>query len=267
MYSQDSQYDNKKITYTSREQTLIAQVRILSESPVDRREGMKELALEIRRLPSGLNKLRIADALAFISTAGDPGHAALQEVATTLEQAMRDSPGQLDSAYLNLARLVHYEHVDVSVTDPAFAAALSRLEADERRRREVDFTLSDLTGKSWSLKGLRGKVVMVAFWASWSRPCWQEMVDLQALQARYKQDLAILAISSDDREHATNFLKSQKLNLTVLLDRDSKVAQSYSIVGVPRTFVYNRQGELVVQALDARTRKQLVEMLKQAGVE
>ena len=260
---------SQKVVYTKQELHLVDQVRVLSEVPLEKRGAlMKDIALGIRRLPASLNKLRLADSLAFISTAGEPGQATLQEVATTLADALYQQPGKFDSAYVDLAQLVHYEHVKVSLDDPKFEAAMSKLKADEQHRSEVNFTLLDLNGKSWTLKDLRGKVVLVHFWASWSRPCRQEMLDLEGLYQWFKkQDLVILAISSEDREQVEKFAKAQKITFPVLFDPDQKVTRLYRILGVPKSFVYDREGKLIAQAIDVRTQKQFLHMLEQTGLQ
>jgi peroxiredoxin len=259
----------QKIVYTTQELQLVEQVRSLSAFPLEKRGPMiKDVALGIRRLPASVNKLRLADSLAFISTAGNAGPATLQEVATTLADALRDQPVKFDSAYSALAQLVHFEHVKVSLDDPRFAAAMSQLEADDEQRRKVDFTLADLHGKNWTLKDLRDNVVLVHFWASWSRPCRQEMIDIENLYQRFKkQNLVILAISSEQREQVENFVKAQKITLPVLLDPEQKVGQLYRVLGVPKSFVYNRQGKLTAQAIDVRTQQQLLNMLQAAGLQ
>jgi peroxiredoxin len=260
--------ESKKVVYTKEESGLVSQVRILRQLPEEKR-GMvtKDTALAIRRLPPSLNKLRLADALAFVSTEGDAGHETLQEVAATLAGALREQPGKLETAYVNLAQLVDYEQVSVSLDDPLFTAALSKLKADDQHRRELNFTLADLNGKKWTLKDLRGKVTLVNFWASLSPPCQKEMLDLKSIYQNFeKQDLIILAISGEKQEQLAKFVKEQNIPFPVLLDPDHKVAQLYRISGVPKTFVYDRDGKLVAQAIDLRTHKQLLSMLRQAGL-
>jgi peroxiredoxin len=260
---------SQKVVYTKQELQLVEQVRALSVFPLEKRGPMmKDVALGIRRLPASVNKLRLADSLAFISTAGDPGQATLQEVATTVADALREQPEKFDTAYFNLAQLVHYERVKVSLDDPKFEAAISKLEADDQQRRKVDFTLADLNGKSWTLKDLRDKVVLVHFWASWSRPCQQEMIDIEGLYQKFKkQNLVILAISSEEQEQVKKFVKTQRITFPVLLDPEQKISQLYKIMGVPKSFVYDREGKLTAQAIDVRTQKQLLNMLEETGLQ
>ncbi len=157
----------------------LQQLRQLSDA--ERHKATRKLAQEIRRLPDGAAKESLAERLANLVTEGDPGHGTLQEVATTLAQALPGHPSE--EAYATLAQLVRYEHVAVSVDTPDFAAAMKKLETDDASRERSDFTLTDLNGQTWNLRSLSGKVVLVNFLATWCPPCRKELPDLEALQS------------------------------------------------------------------------------------
>jgi peroxiredoxin len=258
----------------AQEPQIEARLHQLRKLPdAERVKATQELALEIRRLPAAGKKEALAEQLADLVTEGDPGHDTLQEVATTLSQALRDQPvasnkGQPASAYITLAQLVRYEHVRVSLNDPQFTAAMEKLAADDRSRQHADFTLADLSGKQWSLRALAGQVVLVNFWATWCPPCRKELPDLEALSQRFgSRGLVILAISDEDAGKVQPFVAEHKLTYPVLLDPGRKVNELFAVEGIPKTFVYSRDGKLAAEAIDMRTQRQFLEMLKRAGLE
>jgi len=264
----------QEIVWSEREKPIVQQIRGLRQLPDDKRaEVTKELALEIRQLPASPNKLTLASGLANLSTEGDFGHDTLQEVATTLATVLRELPpaekgNQPAEPYIELATLVRYEHVQTSLNSPQFAAAMSKLAADDQRRERADFTLTDLEGKPWSLQRLHGKVVLVNFWATWCPPCRKEMPDLETLYQEFKdQGLLIVAISDEDISKVTPFVEEHKATYLILLDPGSKVHELFQVDGIPKSFVYDREGKLAAEAIDMRTRKQFLEMLAQAGLQ
>jgi thiol-disulfide isomerase/thioredoxin len=170
-------------------------------------------------------------------------------------------------AYSELARLAHYEHVPVSVNDPAFTAALEKMAEDDRIRQEADFTLRDLEGTPWALKQLHGKVVLVNFWATWCPPCRKEMPDLEKLHQRFgPKGLVILAISDENSDKVTPYIAQGKYTYPILLDPGRAVNERFRIEGIPKSLVYDRTGRLVAQAPDMRTMHQFLGMLAQAGL-
>lgn len=261
--------------YTAQEQPIFNQIKSLRSLPDDvRAKKTKDVALEIRELPaSSPNKLRLAEYLASRATEGDFGHDTLQEVTTTLQQSLQQQPppedkGKPAGGYIALAELARYEHMQVSCDAPQYKAAMAKLEADDAKRQHINFTLTDLSGKTWTLKDLKGKVVMVNFWATWCPPCQKEMPDLEALYNQYKdQGFVILALSQDDEtEKVAPFIAERKVTYPIFLDPGQKIGTLFQVNGIPKSFVYNRDGVLVTESIDMRTRRQFEEMLAQAGL-
>ena len=264
----------QEIVWSAQEKPIYDQIHTLRKLPDDVRAGTtKQLALQIRQLPATPNKLQLAVGLANLSTEGDFGHDTLQEVATTLADTLRQQPvpdekGQPAEPYVELATLVRYEHVQTTLDVPQFKAAMAKLEAEDEHRQHVDFTLTDLQGKTWKLSDLHGKVVLVNFWATWCPPCRKEMPDLNVLYNRFKdQGFVILAISDEEADKVQPFIAERNISYPVMLDPGRKVNELFEVEGIPKSFVYNREGKLVAQSIDMRTQKQFLEMLAQAGLQ
>ncbi|HEX4423782.1 MAG TPA: TlpA disulfide reductase family protein [Terriglobales bacterium] len=268
----------QKIEWSEQEKPIVAAVHGLRGLPDDvRSTTTKDLALKIRQLPAVHNKLILANSLADLSTEGDFGHDTLQEVTTTLALALQEQPvppakdGGPADPYVEIAALAHYEHMQTgpltAANTPQLAAALAKLESADQQRERADFTLTDLQGKSWTLKDLRGKVVLVNFWATWCPPCRKEMPDLDALYQKFQgQGLVVLAISDEDAGKVKPFVEERKISYPILLDPGRKVNGLFSVEGIPKSFVYDRKGKLVAQSIDMRTRGQFLEMLGLAGI-
>jgi peroxiredoxin len=249
-----------------REQAIASEIGHLRGLPDDQWKGeVGKLAREIQRLPQSAGKATLIGRLGDRVTEGDAGHATLQVVASTMADVLRTMPAARLSE--TLAMLVRYEHCEVSLDTPRYRAAMATLEAEDERRQNADFTLTGIAGESWSLKNLRGKVVLVNFWATWCPPCRKEMPDLETLYRRFGlRGLVILAISDEDASKVKPFIAAQHFTYPILLDPGRRVEKLFSIDSIPRTFVYNREGKLVAQGIDRRTEKQFLAMLRQAGL-
>jgi peroxiredoxin len=243
----------------------------------ERADLVREIAADIAKLPPGAARVNSIRSLSNLSTEGDLGKAALSAVADVLASSIRASFPVMTAnhevypygdAYLDLARLVRYERVPSSSPDFALDAAIAVLELREHLQQENGFTLTGLDGKTYSLAGLKGRVVLLNFWATWCPPCRREMPDMDKLYREYKaKGLTVLAVSDEDRETVEKFLAKSTYSFPILLDPGRKVHSAYMVEGIPKSFVFDREGHLAALAIDMRTESQFRELLKQAGLE
>src|SRR3972149_9654471 len=102
-----------------------------------------------------------------------------------------------------------------------------------------DFTLEDVSGKKVSLKDLKGKVVVLNFWATWCPPCKEEMPSFSKLDLIFgKKGLSVVAINDyENKKKAVNFAKKNNYKFTVLIDESGKVSESFRASVLPTTFI------------------------------
>jgi len=107
-----------------------------------------------------------------------------------------------------------------------------------------DFQLPNLDGQAVSLGNLRGEPVLINFWATWCPPCRSEMPYIQEIYEEWAdKGLVILAVNiGESSSTVEDFMQSQNLSFTVLLDTKSDVAQKYNITGIPTTFFMDKDG-------------------------
>jgi thiol-disulfide isomerase/thioredoxin len=129
------------------------------------------------------------------------------------------------------------------------AAAGASAEADLKRWSggpTPQLAATDLSGRSVDLKALRGRVVVVNFWATWCDPCKQEMPSLQRLRDRLSgRPLEVLTVNYGEfRDKIAPFVERQGLTLPVLLDTQKDAAKDWKVGGLPMTFVIDAQGRV-----------------------
>ena len=108
---------------------------------------------------------------------------------------------------------------------------------------------SDRAGRPISLAGLRGKVVVVNLWATWCVPCRTEMPSLQRLAAAHRKDLVVIAVSNDEAgwPAVNRFWTGQFPSLRPALAAGPDVAERLGVLGLPYTFIFDRQGREVAR--------------------
>jgi thiol-disulfide isomerase/thioredoxin len=108
------------------------------------------------------------------------------------------------------------------------------------------FTASDLAGRQVATDTLRGKVVLVNFWATWCPPCREEIPDLVALQQKYPQQLQVIGISQDSAppEVVQQFAAAHGMNYPTVMSTPEIEKLFPGVYALPTTFVIDREGRL-----------------------
>ena len=136
---------------------------------------------------------------------------------------------------------------------PALAAYQVRPWAAGRPAPKLD--LVDIEGKPWQLSSLKGRPLVMNFWASWCEPCRAEMPSLERLAQHHERDgLVVLAVNyKESVPTIRRFLDAQPVTLPILLDRDGDAASAWTPRVFPSTVLVDRNGQprqVVVGELD-----------------
>lgn len=117
-----------------------------------------------------------------------------------------------------------------------------------------DFTLPRMSGQEVRLSDLRGRVVLVNFWASWCKPCEEEMPAMERLYEQLAPEgLELLAVSVDDsREAVEKFREGRDLSFPILLDPERRVSRLYQTFRYPETLLVDRDGMVVERYVGPR---------------
>lgn len=129
-----------------------------------------------------------------------------------------------------------------------------------------DFTLKDAAGAPVHLRDVRGKVVLVDFWATWCPPCRALMPRIQKMHEDWAaKGLVVLGLDvGEDAEQVTKFAKEQKYTFRLLLDAEPEVTSRYFVEAYPTTFVIGRDGKILFRELGGGNADGLVNAVRQA---
>ena len=107
-----------------------------------------------------------------------------------------------------------------------------------------EIVLKDLQGREVKLSDLRGKVVLLNFWATWCKPCKEEMPAMQAAYDKLRgEGFVVLAVNElEDTDKVIEHIRTHGHTFLVVMDHDNRVANRYGVVGLPASFLIDQQG-------------------------
>lgn len=125
-----------------------------------------------------------------------------------------------------------------------------------------DFTVYDADGKPVKLSDMKGKPVVLNFWASWCPPCKAEMPDFDAVCKEYEGKVIFMMVNLTDGERETvesarNFIHMMEYSFPVYYDTDMEASNTYGIQSIPTTFFIDADGGLVAYGSGALSESEL----------
>ncbi|HEY4706709.1 MAG TPA: TlpA disulfide reductase family protein [Thermodesulfobacteriota bacterium] len=145
----------------------------------------------------------------------------------------------------------------------AVVAAVVFIVAGQRQKFEpvtansemIDFELPDLQGNTRKLSEFKGKVIFLNFWATWCKPCEEEMPSMQALYENLNDfpfEIVAVSVDKDPTEKVAAFAKRYGITFTILHDRKGKIKETYKTTGVPETFIIDQNGVVALKVWGPR---------------
>jgi outer membrane lipoprotein-sorting protein/peroxiredoxin len=200
-----------------------------------------------------------------------------QTITATMEGGPLTAPAQMNQAVTIISQKLDTPVPDSSFTfTPPEGSKLVtefkgpvKANADLTGQAAADFKLKSNTGKEFSLPDLKGKFVLLDFWATWCAPCRRDLSAVEKLhQEFHRKGLVVLGVNGgEDSETVNEFLLSSKLSYPILLTPDGGVMQSYKVSAFPTVVLIDADGKIVFYHVGAGGDKALRESLAKLGLE
>ena len=174
---------------------------------------------------------------------------------------MKRSPLALVVVAFVVALMLYFGYHSARRSGPSFAPRLTPFSL------APDFSLEALDGKTLRLSDLRGKAVLLNFWATWCGPCKIEMPWFVELQNQYaSQGLQIVGVAMDDasKEDIGKFAKDMGVNYPILIGKESVGDQYGGVPALPESFLIGRDGKIVDKIIGLQGKAEIEDAIKKA---
>ncbi|HEX7754693.1 MAG TPA: TlpA disulfide reductase family protein [Niabella sp.] len=149
-----------------------------------------------------------------------------------------------------------YDQYLTALEQDARLKMIEKLKKEKLNNAAPKFVLNDLSGNRVSIEDLKGKIVIVDFWATWCGPCKASFPAMNKMVHKYKDnpDIRFLFVDTwentdDKQKNAADFIAQTKYDFHVLLDNESKVVSQFDVPGIPTKFVIGKDGNIKFKAV------------------
>lgn len=184
-------------------------------------------------------------------TGGAAYYCAIRDIIGKIEEQKNEVPGDMAGVkklFFCISCFIFMTAMGMSVSAGNEKRPVSPSEIEKLEKNKApDFSLKDLSGRPVTLSSLKGKVVLLNFWATWCPPCISEMPVFNKLYKEMRpRGLEIVAISADRSEgYVRDFASKHSLDFKVIYDESRDVVKRYKVFSMPTTFLIDKNGIIV----------------------
>ena len=176
--------------------------------------------------------------------------------------------GEAHDAFLRVTDAVDKGKLTLARPDPSIESRRLLKLLDAEVLRTVDFKLPDTKGEERRLTDLRGRIVVLDFWATWCVPCREAIPALDKISREFgSKGVVVLGVDDEPVETIRKFMVRSDLSYETLLDPDRKVHDLFGVEGIPTTIIFDRAGNPVERVPLPHSEERLRAAIKRAGVD
>ena len=227
-------------------------------SAAERESLVGEMLAAVPDVPLAvMRRFQFMRALFETVKAGEPDRVIVAAARAYID-AIKASAGQFDldtngheadyhSALLSISDELEKRGLNLAQPEPSIESRRLLRQLDARALQAADFALPDVEGKMHRLSDLRGKVVILDFWATWCEPCRKAIPEIEKLHKDLgpKGDVVILGIDDETPAIVRQFVNANGVTYPNWIDAKREIHDMFGVVGIPTTIVIDRNGSLV----------------------
>src|ERR1017187_5383179 len=180
--------------------------------------------------------------------------------------------GTIDSEFRRVDELFQQRDIPFSQPHPSIVSRRALARLDAAANEIVDFSLTSLDGTAFHLRDLKGKIVLIDFWATWCPPCRDALPALQKIHRDWNsKGVVVLGVDDEPAGVIRSFNLKNGITYPTLLDPDRKVHELFGVdgngQGIPLAVVFNREGRFVGRVPFPHTEDSFLKVLRLAGLE